>query len=163
WAFRYVLTRNEAPRRSPRRPDAREARARDPARARMALRAQMGRIPRNRLPGRRRDAAVEPLQPTTRPGLPRARGRARHGAPGPLRGRRRDRSRPRRPAGIRPAPAPAAPSAVPRRETGRRDPDVLRRVRSPGGGRRQSARPAPDRAPDTARARASRKREASEG
>ena len=80
-----------------------------PERRRLAVRAEVGRLPRDRLPRRRRDLHAVARPQAARPLLPGARRAAPGGAARALRPRRRDRHRARRGAPVRVA-APAHPS-----------------------------------------------------
>ena len=64
-----------------------------PRRRRLAVRAQVGRLSRARVQGRRRALHPEPRPEAARPLLPRARGHAARRAARALRARRRDRDR----------------------------------------------------------------------
>ena len=96
--------------------DAGQDRRRAARRARLPVRAEVGRLPRDRLPQRRADAAAEPRPEAAEPLLPRARaGAARRAAEG-LRARRRDRRRVAARARLRRAAAAHPPGGVAHRE-----------------------------------------------
>src|SRR5262249_5742929 len=119
----------------------REARGRAAPGRGLAVRAEVGRIPRARVPRRRRAAAPEPRPQAVEPLLPRTRAPASGAASRALRRGRRARDhgggRPR----LRGAPAPPPPRALARGAVAPEDPGVRR----PGGpavpGRRRPARP----------------------
>ncbi len=92
---RRLLSVRGLPDRAPDRADARQAPAGDPDRRRVALRAEVGRVSRPRLPGRGRGLHPEPGPQAPEPILPRARGAPARDRPAerPLRARRRDRHR----------------------------------------------------------------------
>ena len=126
--------------------------------ARAALRAQVGRLPLHRLPRRRRGGAGQPQRAAADPVLPRAGRRGEGEAARALRGRRRDRHRPRRPAGLRGAAAAHPPGRSPGSTCWPSEtPASLRRLRPAGAGRRVAARtrrsPSAGRALETALAR----------
>ena len=82
----------------------------DPGRRRLAVRAEVGRVPLHRLPRRRRHRADQPQRAPVHPLLPRAARAAAGGAARAVRRRRRDRRpRPRRPRARLRRPAPADP------------------------------------------------------
>ena len=107
--------------------DAGQAGGRDPPGP--ALRAQVGRVPLDRVPRRRRGRDRQPQGAADDALLPRG----RRGGPAPLpaaRGdRRRDRDRRRRRAGLLGAAAAHPPGRQPRRAARRRDARELRRLR----------------------------------
>ena len=101
--------------------DAGQGGDRDPERRRMALRAEVGRLPLHRLPRRRHDRAGQPQRAAVHPLLPRA-ARAAAGVAAPaLRRRRRDRraGHRRSRARLRRAAAAHPPGRVPRPPAGR--------------------------------------------
>ena len=120
-------------------PDARQADPHDPRRRRLALRAEVGRVPLHRVPRRRRHRAGQPQRAAVHPLLPRADRAAQGVAARALRRRRRDRRRrPRRQRARLRRPAAAHP---PRRVAGppprRGDAGVVRRLRPAGARRRR--------------------------
>src|SRR5262249_42792205 len=142
--------RADLPARATDRADAREARDRAPGGRRLALRAEVGRLPRARVPRPRSLLRAEPRPPSARPVFPRAGGGVPPQPPAALRGRRRDRDRDRPRPRLRRAPAPAPPGGVARAEARRRDAGVVRRLRP---ARPRPARPtcaAAGRAPPSA-------------
>src|SRR5439155_771045 len=108
----------------------------------LALRAEMGRVPRHRVPRPRPCLPSEPRPETPRSLLPRA----PTGLPGQpsraLRRRRGDRDRGRARARLRGAADAPAPGGLAGGEARRGDAGLLRRLRSPRGGRRRSSRSA---------------------
>ena len=95
---------------------------------RLAVRAQVGRVPGARVPRRRRAVHPEPRPEAARPLLSRAR-RAAQGEPArAMRPRRRGRDRRRRRAPVRGAPAPHPPGRVAGEDARRGEPGELRRV-----------------------------------
>ena len=76
------------------------------------LRAEVGRVPLHRLPGRRRGRAGQPQHQAADPLLPRGRRGDPGAAAGAVRARRRDLRRDRRPAGVRDAPGADPPRGV---------------------------------------------------
>ena len=125
--------------------DAREVGQGDPGprQARRAdLRAQVGRVPVHRVPGRRRGGADQPQHQAADPLLPRARRRDQGAAARAVRPGRRGLRRGRRQAGVRGAAGAHPPGQEPRGHAGREDPGGVRRVRPPGAGRRVVRRPA---------------------
>ena len=119
--------------------DARQAGPHDPRRRRLAVRAEVGRVPLHRVPRRRRDRAGQPQRAAVHPLLPRAARPAARDAPRAVRRRRRDRRpRPGRPRARLRRPAPAhPPRRVARSPPGRRDPGLVRRLRPAGPRRRR--------------------------
>ena len=104
------------------------ARRRAPVRRRLAVRAEVGRLPRRARERQRRARALVAQRPPAAALLPGA-ARGRRRAASPLRARRRDRDRARRRARLR-RDADAAPSRrEPRAQALRRDPGDVRRVR----------------------------------
>src|SRR5919198_3347351 len=113
----------------------------------VALRAEVGRLPYDRLPRRRSNPAPEPQRPADEPLLPggaRAGEEAAREAARARRGARGDRGWR---AGVRPALAAHSPGGVPGGAPGERDPGPLRRLRPAGGGPQGSARAPIRRAP----------------
>ena len=115
--------------------DAREVPGGPPARRRLAVRAEMGRLPRDRHARRgwRPDRLAR--RSSARSLLPGARGAARGPAARHVRDGRRDRDDRERRDGLRDAAAPAASGRVAREQARRRDPVDARGVR-PVGARR---------------------------
>ena len=93
--------------------DGGRARPRAPRRRRLAVRAEVGRLPRRARERRRRARALEPQRAAAAALLPGA-AAARRAASAPLRARRRDRDRPRRPARLRRDADAPAPGREPR-------------------------------------------------
>ena len=122
------------------------ARARASARRRLAVRAEVGRLPRRPRERRRRARALEPQRPAAAPLLPRA-GAARRAAAAALRARRRDRDRARRRARLRRDAAAAPSGGEPHPQALGRDARDVRRLRPAALGRRAGARAAARRAP----------------
>ena len=121
-----------------------------PDRRRLAVRAEVGRLPRDGLPRRRRDLHAVARPQAARPLLPGARRAAAGEPPGALRPRRRDRHLARRGAPVR-AAAPAHPSRrVAGEDAGRGVAGELRGVGPPRARRRGPARDAAGRAPGAA-------------
>ena len=122
--------------------DAGQAGAHDPRGRRLAVRAEVGRLPLRRVPRRRRHRAGQPQRAAVHPLLPRAARSAPRLAPRALRRRRRDRRR--RPGGprsrLRRPAAAHPPGRVPRAPPGRRDAGVVRRLRPARPRRRRAAR-----------------------
>ena len=102
-----------------------------PKGGRLDLRTEVGRVPRARLPRRRRDPHPEPRREAARPLLPRARGPHQSAVPRALRRRWRDRHRPRGRARLRGPPAEAPPRRVAREEARRRAPGLDRALGHP--------------------------------
>ena len=119
------------------RADARQARDRAAGGRRVSLRAEVGRLPRDRLSRRRRRLHPEPRPAAARSLLSRAARGAARGAARRLRARRRDRDRHAARPRLRCAAAAAASGRVARREARAGDAVVVRRVRC---ARRRTAR-----------------------
>ena len=130
-------------------PDAGQAHHRHAGRRRLALRAQVGRLPVHRLPRRRRRGAGQPQRAPADPLLPGDHRAPQGAAAGAVRGRRRDRRavdgrrRPR----LRRAAAAHPPGGVTGAAPGRGDAGVGRAVRRAGRRRSRRDRRAPQRAP----------------
>ena len=136
----------------PGRPDAREV-GQGRARGGDALRAQVGRVPLDRLPLRRPRRDRQPQREADDPLLPGG-GRGGQGQPaGEVRRRRRDRRHraQRRPARLRPAAAAHPPRRQPGEEARPGDPRALRRVRPARARGRRPQGAAPRRAQGPAR------------
>ena len=117
-----------------------------------ALRAQVGRLPVDHLPRRRRGRDRQPQRAADDPLLPRGR-RGRPGElPGALGDRRRDRRRRHRPQHprLRGAPAAHPPRREPGEPAGRADPRELHRLRPARPRRRRPHRGAPGTPPRAA-------------
>ena len=138
---------HDASARAPRPPPARPLGQDAPDRRRLELRAQVGRLPLDRVRRRRRRLPAVAQRPRAAPLLPRA------DVPrGPLRPRRRDRAvRRPGPPGLRRARPAHPPRRVARRHARRADADALHRVRRARRRRRGAARAAAVRAPRAAR------------
>ncbi len=145
--------RMRLPVRAPDRADAGEGERRPARGRRLAVRAQVGRLPRARVQGRRRGLHAEPRPQAARPLLPRARGPAPRAAARALRARRRGRDRPRRRARLRGAAAADPPGGVAREDARRGDAGLVRGVGPARARRRGPARRAPGRAPGAPRGR----------
>ena len=131
-----------------RAPAAREDGPRAADRRRLGLRAEVGRLPRDRVRRRRRRAPAVAQRQAALALLPRAEVPRR-----PLRARRRDRAvRRRGPPGLRRARPAHPPGEVADRHARGVHADALHRVRPAGRGRRRAARPAPGGAPRAPRA-----------
>ena len=104
----------------------------DPRGRRLAVRAEVGRLPLRRLPRRRRDRAGQPQRAAVHPLLPRAARAAARRAPGSVRRRRRDRRagerrprpRLRRAAAAHPSRRSRASAASPPRRRRRSSPST---------------------------------------
>ena len=115
------------------------------------LRAEVGRLPVDRLPGRRRGRVRQPQRTADDPLLPRA-GRGGQGRTArPVRDRRRDRDRDRHGPRLRRAAAADPPRGLAGPHAGREDAGFLHRLRPAGARRRRPHRPAVRRAPGRAR------------
>ena len=108
-------------------------------RRRVAVRAEVGRLPRRARERRRRARALVAERAAAAALLPRA-APARRAAAAPLRARRRDRDRPRRRARLRLDADAAAPGREPHPQALRRDPGEVHRLRRAALGRRAGAR-----------------------
>src|SRR5205085_8123356 len=95
---------------------------------RLALRAEVGRLPRRPRERRRRARTLVAKRTAAAPLLPRA-ARARRAASTPLRTRRRDRDLARREARLRRDADPTAPGGEPRAQALGRDPRHVRGLR----------------------------------
>ena len=134
-------------------------------RGRLALRAEVGRLPRDRHRRRRRGVAHEPERQRPDRALPRGRARARAGGAHAVgRPRRRGlRARRGRPLALRGAPArrrPARADGLRPARAGRRAP---RRAAAPGAARAPRGAPRPRRARRPPLARVRRRRRAARG
>ena len=119
------------------RADAGQGLRRLPDGRRLAVRAQVGRLPGPRLPRRRRGLHRSPRPEAARPLLPGARRSAARGAARALRAGRRGRHRPRRGARLRGAAAAHPPGGVAGQDARRGD---RRRRSSPGTCSRSATR-----------------------
>ena len=133
----------DAPGPAARRADAGQALGRDPGRRRLAVRAEVGRLPHPRVPRRRRGLPAEPRLEAAGPLLPRARSAAARGAAGARRPRRRDRDRGAGRARLRVAAAAHPPGGVARGAAGARDPGVVRGVGPARARATRTCRPQP--------------------
>ena len=122
------------------------------------VRAQVGRVPVDLFPRRRRGGARQPQREADDPVLPRV-GRGGHRrAAGALRDRRRDRHRHRPRPGFRGAAAAHPPGRFAGAHARRADAGVVHRLRPAGPRRRRLHRPAVRRAPRRTGRRAGRRR-----
>src|SRR5581483_3519063 len=128
------------------------ARRRAAGRRRLAVRAEVGRLPRRARERRRRARALEPERPAAPPVLPGA-AAARRAAAAALGARRRDRDRAGGAARLRRDADAPAPGREPHPQALGRDPGAARRLRPPALGRGGRARAAAGGAARRARAR----------
>ena len=122
---------------------------------RLAVRAEVGRLPRRARERRRRARALVAQRAAAAPLFPGA-ARGRRAAAAALRARRRDRDRPRREARLRRDADAASPGGEPRPQAVRRDPRDVRRLR-PAALEGQAGARAADREAPRASSRRSRR------